>query len=286
MKMGIIGAENSHAAAIAKIINVEKLIKGVTVDSVWGEKDEYARKTAEEGRIPNVVKRPADMLGKVDAIMVDHRHPKYHLKAAWPFAERGIPAFIDKPFCFRAAEGKTFLAMARKNGATITSFSVLPFYSGFAAFKKKLPGIGTVLSASSYGPCDLKSQWGGIFFYGIHQVDVMLHAFGYDVKAVLVAKNGPNATGQLFFKSGLVATMALIKDGCHDFGMSAVGEKGVLHVPLDSKKNPYLDGAKMFTTMFKTGIEPLSDEQMLKPVQVLEALEKSVVSGQIEKVEG
>jgi len=36
--------------------------------------------------------------------------------------------------------------------------------------------------------------------------------------------------------------------------------------------------------MFKTGIEPESYEHMLKPVQVLEALERSVKSGLIEKV--
>ena len=42
--------------------------------------------------------------------------------------------------------------------------------------------------------------------------------------------------------------------------------------------------AKTFTAMFKTGREPLTREQMLKPVQVLEALERSVKFGTIEKV--
>ena len=132
--------------------------------------------------------------------------------------------------------------------------------------------------------CDLKSEWGGVFFYGIHQVDVMLTAFGYDVKAVLVTKNGQNATGQLFYPSGLIATMALIKEGCHGFGMSAVGEKGAISMPLKGDKNPYLKGVQTFAAMFRSGKEPLTHEQILRPVQVLEALEKSVKSGKIEKV--
>lgn len=284
MKIGIIGAENSHTAAIAKIINVEKLIKGFSVDYVWGEKDKFAQAAAKDGRIPNIVTRSRDMLGKIDAVVVDHRHAKYHLKAVWPFVERGIPAFVDKPFCYRAEEGTAFLDMAKRKGTPVTSFSVLPFYDSFAVFKRKLLGLGKILSAGSYGPCDLKSKWGGIFFYGIHQVDAMLHAFGCDVEAVLLTQRGQNATGQLFYPSGLTATMAFIRQGCHGFGISAVGEKGALHMPIVSKKNPYINGTRTFTAMFRTGVEPLTREQILRPVQVLEALEKSVKSGKIEKV--
>jgi len=36
--------------------------------------------------------------------------------------------------------------------------------------------------------------------------------------------------------------------------------------------------------MFKTGEQPMTREQILRPVQVLEALEKSVKSGKVEKV--
>jgi predicted dehydrogenase len=285
MKIGIIGAENSHTVAIAKIINIDKKIPGCAVAYVWGETREFAEKAAEAGAIPTIVDAPKDMLGKVDAVIVDHRHGKYHLKAVRPFVERGIPTFVDKPLCYRAREGKEFLKMARRKGTPITSFSVLTHQASFQRFRKGLPKLGALLSATTYGPCDLKSAWGGIFFYGIHQVDVALHAFGFDVKAALVTKNGPNATGQLFYPSGLIVTMALIKEGCHDFGVGAVGNQHMDHIVINYDKDPYLTGVKTFTAMFKTGKEPLTDEQMLRPVQVLEALEKSVKSGKIEKVE-
>ncbi len=285
MRIGAIGAENSHTIAIAKLINIEKKIKGFSVDYVWGETDAFAKAAARDGQIPNIVKTPRQMLGKVDAVFVDHRHPKYHLKAVWPFVEAGISAFVDKPFCYRASEGKAFLKMAKKKGTPVTSFSVLPFYDSFQQFKKKVAGLGEIVAAASYGPCDLKSQWGGVFFYGIHQVDVMLHAFGYDVKSVLVTKNGAgNATGQLFYPSGLIATMALIKEGCPGFGITAIGAKGQLHMPLVGGKSPYLNGTRTFARMFKTGVEPMTHEQMLRPVQVLEALQKSVKSGKAERV--
>lgn len=285
IRIGAIGAENSHTVAIARLINVEKKIKGCRVDVVWGETDAFAKDAAERGQIPTIVRRPRDMLGRVDAVFVDHRHPKYHLPAVRPFVEAGIPTFVDKPFCYRAKEGKAFLQMARRKGTPVTSFSVLPHYDSFRKFKAKLAGLGKIVSAHSYGPCDLKSPWGGVFFYGIHQVDVMLHAFGYDVKAVLVTKNGSgNATGQLLYPSGLIATMALIKEGCPGFGMSAIGTDGQLHMPIEGGKSPYLNGTRTFTNMFKTGTEPMTHEQMLRPVQVLEAMAKSVASGKVERV--
>ena len=278
MKIGIIGSENSHTAAIAHIINIEKQIKGCSVDYVWGETKQLAEQAAKNGQITNIVSTPAEMLGKVDAVIVDHRHPKYHLKAVWPFVEQGIPTFVDKPFCYRSSEGKAFLRMARRKGTPVTSFSVLPHQASFRRFQKKLASLGTIFSATSCGPADVRSRWGGVFFYGIHQVDMILNAFGYDVTAALVTQNGSNVAAQLIYSKDLVVNIALIKEGCPEFFLSAVGTKGTIHMPILGDKDVYLSGVKAFTTMFKTGKEPLTHEQILRPVQVLEALERSLES--------
>ena len=36
IRIGIIGAENSHTVQIAKVINIQKKIKGFSVDYLWG----------------------------------------------------------------------------------------------------------------------------------------------------------------------------------------------------------------------------------------------------------
>ena len=284
MKIGVIGAENSHTAAIAKLINIDKKVKGVTVDYVWGETDAFAKQAAEYGQIPNIVKKPKEMMDKIDALIVDHRHPKYHLKAALPFVERGIPTFVDKPFCYKSDEGKEFLKLAKKHKTPVTSFSVLPHQRSFVNFCRKLPEAGDILAATTYGPCDLRSEYGGVFFYGIHQVDIVLKAFGYNVSRVLVTKNGNGATGQMFYPNGFIVTMNFIKSGNNNFAVTAMGTKKILHSSLTYDKGVYLGGIKVFTKMFKTGLEPEKHAHMLKPVQVLEALQRSVKSGKIEKV--
>lgn len=105
IKIGIIGAENSHTIAFGKMFNIDKSFPGVSVVSVWGETKELAQKAMKEGNIPKAVEHPEDMLGTIDALIVAHRHAKYHLDAALPFIKAGIPTFIDKPFCYRVKNG-------------------------------------------------------------------------------------------------------------------------------------------------------------------------------------
>lgn len=284
MKIGIIGTENSHTAAIARTINVEKKVKGFSVDYVWGESEEFTKNAVKTGKISNVIKHSKQMLGKIDALIVDHRHAKYHLNAAEPFVKKNIPVFVDKPFCYRADEGKEFLKLAKRHKTPVTSFSVLPEQTSFIRFVKKLGVIGKILAGSTYGPCDLKSKYGGVFFYGIHQVDMALKAFGYNVKKVIITKNGNGATGQLIYTDGKIVNMHFIKDGTCEFGISAIGTDKTINKQIVFDKDMYLRGIRRFTKMFKTGVEPEKYEHMLKPIKILEALEKSVKSGQIEKV--
>ena len=138
LNIGIVGAENSHTAAIAKVLNVEKRVRGVRVTHVWGETAQYAQAAAAAGQIPHIVRTPEELIGQVDAAVVDHRHGKEHLPAARPLLEAKIPLFIDKPFCYRQAEGKRFLARAAELGVPVCSFSTLPKQASYRAFAKKI----------------------------------------------------------------------------------------------------------------------------------------------------
>ena len=125
IRIGIIGAENSHTIEYGRIFNRDKSFPGCEVVAVWGETEAFAQKAARDGQIPKIVKDPAELVGGIDALIVDHRHPKYHLAAASPFVAAGIPTFIDKPFCYRVDEGRKFLELARSKRTPVSSFSTL-----------------------------------------------------------------------------------------------------------------------------------------------------------------
>ncbi|HEX8039436.1 MAG TPA: hypothetical protein VF490_09795, partial [Chryseosolibacter sp.] len=64
IRIGIIGAENSHTIGYGKMFNIDKQFPGVEVKYVWGETAEFAQAAAEKGGIPNIVNDPKEMLGK------------------------------------------------------------------------------------------------------------------------------------------------------------------------------------------------------------------------------
>ncbi|NOZ19473.1 MAG: Gfo/Idh/MocA family oxidoreductase [Planctomycetes bacterium] len=284
LRIGMIGSENSHSKAVSKLINVEKGVRGVKVVSVWGETKAFAKETAEAGQIPKVVKDPTEMIGDVDGVMIDHRHGKYHLPVATEFIKAGIPVFVDKPLCCSLAEGKKYLQLAKSKGVPTVSFSSIPTQKMFRKFQDEVASLNQIVAGASAGPCDLKSKYGGVFFYGIHQVDALIELFGMDVTHVELKKNGPQGLAILYYKDGKMVTMHCLKGGSHTFQFMAHGEKIIQFVLAKRDKNPYLTSTKMWIEMMNTGKEPIEHRRMLAPVAVLEALQKALDTGKKVKV--
>ena len=272
--IGIIGAENSHTAGFGKLFNIDKKFPGVEVKYVWGETDEFAKRAMEKGNIPNQVKNPAEMMGKIDALIVDHRHAKYHLEAAAPFVKEGIPTFVDKPFCYRAKEGKDFLEMARQAGTPVTSYSSIAHSAATFDIKKQVEKMDDIYQVIRTGPVDLDSKYGGVFFYGVHILQPMMVMFGEDVERVRITRDGSYGNATLKFSSGLLATLVFKQE---TYGWETFVETKDKIIEVKSRveePDPPKNYADM-VEMFRTGKEPRSHQSILNCVSVLEALEKS-----------
>ncbi|QGY45525.1 hypothetical protein GM418_18165 [Maribellus comscasis] len=272
--IGIIGAENSHTAGFGKLFNIDKKFPGAEVKYVWGETDEFAKAAMKKGNIPEQVKDPKEMLGNIDALIVDHRHPKYHLEAARPFVEAGVPTFVDKPFCYRASEGKDFLQMAKSKGTPVTSYSSIAQSSATFDMMKQIKSMDEISQVVRTGTADLDSKYGGIFFYGVHIVQPLIYMFGEDIEEVKVNRNGSAGNASLKFASGLFATLIFKHKA---YGWETFVESGNQFMELKpgvEESDPPKNYADM-VEMFKTGKEPRSHQSILNCVSVLEALEKS-----------
>lgn len=285
-RIGIIGSENSHAMQIGKLLNVDKKIPGARAVAIWGETQKLAETRSRETGIPTIVRDPREMLGHVDGVMADHRHGKFHLPAVWPFLRAGIPMFVDKPFCCRLAEGKRFLREAKAKNATVISFSTLKLTRDWTQFKRDAKKLGRPLAVTGWGPCDIKGQkrYGGVFFYGCHQIQMLLDAFGKDVAEVKATMSGRNAVATLRFKSGLLATEFFMAEGKYAFEVCAKFERGTIYREIRSDADPYLKGTKLWVKALRTGKVPFTCEDMLAPVAVLEAIEKSLATGKTARV--
>ncbi len=285
IRIGIIGAENTHTVLYGKMYNIEKRFPGVEVLYVWGETEDFARHAMKEGGIPHMVKDPREMLGKIDALIVDHRHAKYHLPAAWPFVEAGIPAFIDKPFCYRADEGADFLRMAQEKGTPVSSYSAVAQSNATFDIRDQVQEMRDIEQVVRYGVIKpaMQNKWGGIFFYGVHTVQPLMYIFGEEIREVRVTENGGNYTASIAYENGLLATLVFTKEyyGWHTYVTRSEGIRELVsRVKEPDPPRNYQDMIKMF----RTGELPRSYQSILNGVSVLEALERSLKSQRWEEV--
>ncbi len=277
MKMGIVGAENSHSWSMAAEMNVARKVPGFRVTHIWGETDEFARIAAERGKIPNIVKRLQDMIGKVDCVMIDHRHGNYHVAAAKPFLKARVPVFVDKPITLSVAEGKRLLAYRKACRTALTTLSSVPHQACIKVFRKELAKLGDIQTVHLAGPGDANSPYGGIFFYGIHQADLMCELFGTDLRDATAVKQEGRFSGIVRYRSGLTVTINMA--AVNGFSIAAVGSKGGFYAPVVFDKQMGLPVARIITRMFRSGREPYNQARMLAPIAILEALDRSIRSG-------
>jgi len=281
MNIGIIGAENSHCAGVAKTLNLDKLVPGFEVTHVWGETREFAEKAAEKGAIPNIVDNQTDLLGKIDGLMIDHRDGKYHLAAARPFVEAGIPVFVDKPFSTDLDEGIEFARFAKAKGAPVTTFSTITLQKTMSDFFAAAKQIGAIRTLVMAGPADVDDKYGGVFFYAIHQVEPICQLLASRPMQVATARHGADGVATITFESGAAAVVNCHKDWWVPsyFTATAYGAGNVHHAALQGDDNPYLAGIQCWTEMLTTRKEPRTPKQYLTPIAVLQAMRESFATG-------
>jgi len=279
IRFGVIGTENSHVDQACKRFNVEKTIQGATIEALYpGEGDtlEHVKQVQEQGKVPLLVDKPGDMIGKVDAVIIMNRHAKYHARYAKLFLQNKIPTFVDKPMTCNLEEAKQIIELSHKTDTWLSSWSNVWQQSSFQDFLKNTQKeLGPVYSGMIGGPFDFESEHGGVFFYGIHTVEMLFNGFGYDVKTINAKLFGKNCFVTATLGSGKIVSLHLLGEGKVRFQILLHCEKGT-RFSLINGSDGYDREFLYLIDCIKNNKKPLTDEQLLMPVKVLLAIDKSV----------
>lgn len=284
MHLGIVGSDNSHALGFAKTANVKNQFgPNVRFTMISSSDTEQASSVASEGMIDEVVGRPEDMVGRVDAVVVVDRDGGLHREHAMPFLASGTPVLIDKPLATNVDDAVATLAFAEKAHALVTSYSSLRWCDDVRAIGSNLRDIGSPRLLEVSGPCDLCSPYGGHFFYGIHLAEIALTLFPGPIRSVQVLRSAGVATAILRRDSGPVAMLNMLDPTAGEtpakfpFFVTVIGTSG--YEASNVQTNPDLDQAlARFLKMIDTGEPPVSAEEMLEPIRVLESISRSLES--------
>jgi len=280
-RVGILGAENSHAMAFSEIFNGLRpgcagLFDDIRVVGVGGNYPEANQKVFDKCGLEFIVDKPEDMLGKVDAVMVTARDGRYHAPFVRPFIEAGIPAFIDKPFTSDPAEALDLINLAKAKKVPLVGGSSVKLTDQVKALKQAVQE-GGVVGGDLSAPVSMVNEYGGYWFYSSHLAECSLAVFGEDPQWVWASENNGSVTVVTHYDRYDITNHFLGE--AYQYSGTVCKASGIYHQPIS------LDGifereCASFARMLRTGEMEYTYEQLIRPVYYLKAIEQSFLTGE------
>lgn len=175
-KVGLVGLDNSHIDHFLRYLNEEQRFPGWRVTTVAGELSERSYDLCQRYDL-EMVPEPRDLVGRIDAALLCDRDGGAHLDQAKPLLEAGLDLFVDKPLALSSADASEMVAIAMRTGSVLRTGSAFRYTEKAQAAAHRSERTPPQLVIIT-GPADRRSPYGGIFFYGIHHVELLLEVLG------------------------------------------------------------------------------------------------------------
>jgi predicted dehydrogenase len=284
-RIGAIGVDSSHLAEFTRRIN-QRNDAGLTrcrVTAFWdagnhrmpAEQVAGWCKAAEDLGAARAASEEA-LLSRVDGVMVLAVDGASHARLAGAALARGLPSYIDKPLTCSLSEARWILEAARSGGARCYSASSLRFAAELAMCRGQ--ELGELVAIDAYGPGELNDAMPGVFFYGVHTIEMVDAIWGPGVERVRAFRGEHRDLVDLWYRDGRHAHLRLERRGCYDFGGTVHGSKGLRSFRVDFSEvyNRLIEG---MTGFFEGGPAPAALRDIVENVAVMEAANLSLGAG-------
>lgn len=286
INIGIVGFDTSHAVEFTKRINHKDIsedhwVYGARVkmgypaspssfvdDNVIAKRTQILREYGVE-----IVNSAEEMIGKVDAVLLEQQEGGLHLEMAKPFIEAGIALFIDKPFACSVSDARKIFHLAQSNNVPVFSSSALRYALEIQDLKQR-KDLGDILGAETYSPATFHPKNPGLFNYGIHGVEMLYAIMGTGCESVrCFHKDGWDVVVGIW-RDGRIGVFRGMRKGPYAYGFTAFYEKGIFSSSVDTRY-VYRELLKRVIEMFETRRMPVNPEETIELISFLEASLKS-----------
>ena len=217
------------------------------------------------------------MLDNVDGVLVLAVNGNRHLELARAAIERGLPTYIDKPLTCDLKQAKELLALTRTSNAPCYSASSLRFAAEVAAARDD-ESLGDKIAIDAFGPGELNASMKGLFFYGVHTIEMVDAIWGPGVKRVSAISTSDRDLVDLDYADGRYARLRLERAASYSFGATIHGKKKVGHFTVDFA-DVYNRLIKGMVKFFEGGYPPAPLRDIVENIAVMEAGNASIDRG-------
>lgn len=280
-RIGMIGLDTGHSPAFVKSLNTDttgryqnyKVVaaypKGTDNIIEWKNRiPEFTEEIRSHG--VEIVDSIADLIQKVDYVILTTIDGNKHLEQVTPVLEAGLPVFVDKPFTASMKDARAIAAKAKQTTTPIFSSSSLRFLDD--AYDIRNGSLGQVIGVDAYSPAYLEEHHPDLFWYGIHGVEILFTLLGAGCKSVRRTFTPDTDYVVGIWDNDRIGTLRGIRKGAGGYGGMVHTEKSIVHLNKVDGYNALLEEIIKF---FSTRTPPVEVEETLDIIAFMEAAERS-----------
>lgn len=219
-----------------------------------------AENCARCSNIPNVVDRPEDMIGQVDAVICATDVGDEHVERCRPFIEAGLPMFIDKPLVNREEDLRTFVKW-RDEGAHFITSSSMRYCKSAEPYYQNHYELGKLRYICS----SMAKKWET---YGIHAVEHMFPLLGRGFLWVQNTGTYESAMVHLYHESGCYVDIPMGIGMCGG-GLLILGEKDTAYLADSDSFYAFKKQMDNFVHYLRTGEEPFPFADSIEMMKII-----------------
>ena len=204
-RIGMIGLDTSHVEAFTKLLNDPndphhipggQVVAGypggsadfeLSVSRVEG----FTQKLRDEFNV-KILESPEAVAECCDLVFIETIDGRKHKDIFQQIVKYDKPTFIDKPFTTNLQDAKEILELAHKSGVPVMSCSSSRYADNLQAALAGNEELGSIVGCDIFGPMEVMPPLPGLYWYGIHTVEVLVAVMGVGCRQVQVTKNQNN----------------------------------------------------------------------------------------------
>jgi hypothetical protein len=223
-------------------------------------------------RIPNVVEKPEDVIGQVDAVIIATDIGAEHVARCRPFVEAGLPVFVDKPMADNTSDLRVFQDWVAE-GKPILSSSSMRYAKEFLPYRLSTHELGDLRFAS----ITTAKSWE---CYGIHALEAIYPILGPGFLSVRNTGTAERNVVHIKHRSGVDAVVIASADMYGGFGcLQLCGTAGHVQLAFGDTFFAFKAQLAAFIEFLHTGIRPFPFEDTVELMKLLIAGTRSRQEG-------
>jgi predicted dehydrogenase len=255
-------------AGIPQYLNKEPTdtlaIRGAQVTHICcvGDGGYTAEHVAKCSLIPNVVEKPTDVIGHVDAVIIGTDDGSDHVVRARPFVEAGLPVFVDKPLADNAPDLRVFKDWVAA-GKPIMSSSCMRYCKEFMPYRHSTHELGALRFVS----ITTAKTWER---YGIHALEAIYPILGPGFISARNTGTVERNIVHLKHRCGADVVVVATGDMYGAFGcLQLCGTAGHAEVAMSDSFFSFKAQLQAFTDYLRTGVLPFPFAETVELMQLV-----------------